>query len=77
MEQLIGTSYVEEAQKSRIRAEVYSLVLPLCLCMAVIVVGWGVVIGSLMYVVAAYSTTTFLLTALGVAAVHAAVAIGC
>jgi hypothetical protein len=47
------------------------------LCAAAIVIGWGLVLASLLYVIAEYSTTTWLLTALGVALGHGVLAAAC
>jgi len=53
-----------------------SIVLSL-LCVGALVIGWGLVLASLLYVVAAYSRTTWLLTALGLAIGHGVLAAAC
>ena len=52
-------------------------ILMVALCAAAIVIGWGLVLASLLYVVAGYSTTTWVLTALGLAAGHGVIAAVC
>lgn len=48
------------------------------LCAGALVIGWGLVLASLLYVVAAaYSVTTWLLTALGLAIGHGVLAAAC
>jgi hypothetical protein len=65
------------AQMRPATTSVLSTLLLLALCGAAIAIGWGLVVAGLLYVVASYSTTTWLLTALGLAAAHAALAICC
>ncbi len=47
------------------------------LCAGALVIGWSLVLASLLYVVAAYSKTTWLLTALGLAIGHGVLAAAC
>jgi len=47
------------------------------LCAGALLMGWGLLIASLLYVVADYSKTTWLLTALGLAVGHGVLAAFC
>lgn len=47
------------------------------LCAGALLIGWALLIASLLYVVASFSTTAWLLTSLGLAAGHAALAAVC
>jgi hypothetical protein len=63
------------ADTARAAGCVLVMLLSAAMCAAAIVVGWGLVVASLLYVVADYSTTAWLLTALGFAAAHAVLAL--
>lgn len=64
--------------ESRLAAySVLGMLLLTGLSAAAIVIGWGLLVASLLYVVAAYSTTVWLLTALGLALAHLVLAAAC
>jgi len=66
------------AAESRLAAySVLGMLLLIGLCAAAIVIGWGLLVASLLYVVADYSTTVWLLTALGLAIAHLVLAAVC